>query len=216
MKKVLGVLILVGGVGAAVWCFTAGDKPEVQAKDFATESERNLQHDAREDARRAAQEQTLMETTPRKHASDDKTATLPVSQTRVARNLSREELEFFVAAQNEEKARDGESTSSEERSTASSENKAQPASITTQSAEFQEFVAMARELAAAKSGSNLRVKNEDGSTSLSPEAKALADKAVAVASPFLTQEEAGKLQELESNPEAMQKLAKVAGRVLRK
>jgi hypothetical protein len=208
MKKFLGVCILAAGIAGAVWCFNAADKPNVQTSDFATVSEQNRRAEARAQAQKAevAEPEPAPLGVQKIKAEDSSIANLPVRQTAAGRSLSREELAFFVAAQNDQRAREPD-TATEHPTASQSTN----SSITTDSREFQDFIALARELAATK---QLTADPGDGSRTLSPEAQALADKAVSVASQFLTPEQTQKLQDMESNPDAMRKLEKAAGRVL--
>jgi hypothetical protein len=208
MKKFLGVCILVGGIAGAVWCFNAADKPDAQARDFATVSEQNRRAAAKAEAQKAeaAEPEPEPVRTQKIKADDSSIANLPVRQTAAGRSLSREELAFFVAAQNDQRAREPDATTKHPAAAPSTN-----ASISTDSREFQDFIALARELAATK---QLTPDSAEGTHTLSPEAQALADKAVSVASQFLTPEQTQKLQDMESNPDAMRKLEKAAGRVL--
>jgi hypothetical protein len=215
MKKFVGVCLLVGGIVAAVWCFTAADRPEIQARDFAGIREQNEREAAQVEAEQPTEPEPARESVHVEHTSIENTdiANLPVRQTSAGRSLSRDELEFFVAAENEQRAREPETAAAPSQANVIAQPRPS-ADLTTQSAEFQEFVAMAQQLAATKSLSELRAQNSDGTTTLSPEAKALADRAVGIASQFLTPEQTQKLQDLESNPDAMRKLGKAASRVL--
>jgi len=213
MKKLLGFLMLVGFACLAVWCFRESEKPEVQARDFVELREKNERLDAKSEEQKAAAEQDIApEPVHERQAKTDENAiaNLPVRQTAAGRSLSTEQLAYFVAAQNEQKAREPDASTEANLSETAAPQQAGPTTSTNRTVEFQEFITVAQQIAATKSLSDLRTENGG----LTPEAQAMADKAVALASQFLTPEQAEKLQELQSNTEAMRKLGRAASRVL--
>ncbi len=212
MKQLFGFLVLIGAIALAIWCFRESDKPESQARDFAELRAKNERADAKAEMEKAAAGEPANAAEPvhehQTRSEENPIANLPVRQTAAGRSLSSDQLNSFVAAQNDQKAREPEALAQ-----APSSNDS-VTTVTNQGTEFQQFVALARQLAATKSLSNVRAETGDRSLALTPEAQGLADKAVALASPFLTPEQAQKLQELQSNPEAMGKLGLAASRLL--